>query len=83
MRYTKAKLELLKDVDLFQMFENFMRGGKSGVFGDRCIQSDNNRIKLYMDKNKIYGHSMSQHLPTGNLQIYENNSITESLVDNL
>ena len=37
--YTKAELELIKDVDLFQMFENGIRGGISGVCADRYIES--------------------------------------------
>ena len=35
IKYTKAELELNKNVDLFQMFESGIRGGLSGVFGDR------------------------------------------------
>ena len=34
LRYTGAELELIKDVDLFQMFENAIRAGISGVSGD-------------------------------------------------
>ena len=30
--------------------------------------------------NNLYGFAMLQHLPTGNFQIYENNSITESFI---
>ena len=42
LRYTGAELELFKNVDLFQLFENGMRGGVSGVFGDRYVESNNN-----------------------------------------
>ena len=42
LRYTKKESELFKNVDLFQMFESGIRGGLSGVFGDRYIASDNN-----------------------------------------
>ena len=31
--------------------------------------------------NNLYGLAMFQHLPIGNLQMYENNSITESFVN--
>ena len=81
LRYTRVELELIKNVDLFQMFENGIRGGISGVFGDRYIESDDNTKILHIDMNNLYGFAMLQHLPTGNFKIYENNSITESFVD--
>ena len=81
LKYTKLELELIKNVDLFQMFENGIRGGGiSGVFGDRFVESDNNTVILHVDMNNLYGFAMLFHLPTGNFQIYENNSITESFI---
>ena len=80
LKYTKIELELIKNVDLFQMFENGMRGGISGIFGDRYIESDNNTVILHVDMNNLYGFAMLMHLPTGNFQIYENNSITKSFI---
>ena len=81
LKYTKYELELIKNVDFFQMFENCIRGGMSGVFGDRYIKSDNNAVILHIDMNNLYGISMLQHLPTSNFQIYESNSITESFIN--
>ena len=81
LRYTKVELELIKNVDLFQMFESGIRGGISGIFGDRYIESDNNTVILHVDMNNLYGFAMLMHLPTGNFQIYENNSITESFIN--
>ena len=60
------------------MFEHGIRGGISGIFGGRYIESDNNTVILHVDMNNLYGFAMLFHLPTGNFQIYENNSITES-----
>ena len=80
LKYTKIELELIKNVDLFQMFESGIRGGISGVFGDRYIESDNNTVILHVDMNNLYGFAMLLYLPTGNFQIYENNSITESFI---
>ena len=80
-KYTKIELELIKKVDLFQMFKNGIRGGLSGVFGDRYIESDNDTVILHVDMNNLYGFAMLQHLPTGNFQIYENNLITESFIN--
>ena len=81
LKYTKIELELIKNVDLFQMFESGIRGGISGVFGDRYIESDNNTVLLHVDMNNLYGFAMLCHLPTGNFQIYENNCITESFIN--
>ena len=81
LKYTKTELELIKNVDLFQMFESGIRGGLSGVFGDRYIESDNNTVILHVDMNNLYGFAMLFHLPTGNFQIYENDSITQSFID--
>ena len=81
LKYTKIELELIKNVDLFQMFESGIRCGISGIFGDRYIQSDNNTVIEHVDMNNLYGFAMLMHLPTGNFQIYENNSITESFIN--
>ena len=81
LRYTKAELELIKNVDFFQMFENSIRGGVSGVFGDRYIESYNIIKILHIDMNNLYGFAMWQHLPIGNFQVFENNSLTESFVN--
>ena len=80
LRYTKKELELIKNVDLFQMFESGIRGGLSGVFGDRYIASDINTEIMQVDMNNLYGFAMLMHLPTGNFQFYENNSITKSFI---
>ena len=81
LKYTKIDLELIKNVDLFQMFENGIRGGISGNFGDRYIESDDNTVIEHVDMNNLYGFAMLQHLRTGNFQIYENISITESFIN--
>ena len=81
LKYSKLELELIKNVDLFQMFESGIRGGISGIFGDRYIESDNNTVILHVDMNNLYGFAMLFHLPTGNFQIYENDSITESFIN--
>ena len=81
LRYTRADMELIKNVDLFQMFESGIRGGISGVFGDRYVETDNNIKILHIDMINFYVFATLQHLPIGNFQIYENNSITESFIN--
>ena len=63
------------------MFESGIRGGLSGVFGARYIESDNNTVILHVDMNNLYGFAMLMYLPTGNFKIYENNSLTESFIN--
>ena len=63
------------------MFENGIRGGVKGIFGDLYIESNINIEILHIDKNNLYGFAMLQHLPKGNFQIYEKISITESFVN--
>ena len=65
------------------MFENGIRGGISGIFGDRYNESDNITVILHVDMKNLYGFAMLQHLPIGNFQIYENNSITESFINKI
>ena len=79
--HTKVELELIEKVDLFQMFENGIRGGINGVFGNLFSESINNIKVLHLDMNNLYGFVMLQHLPIGNFQIYEINSLTESFID--
>ena len=81
LKYTRAELELIKNVDLFQMFENGIRGGISGVFGDWYIESTNNIKILHIDMKNLYGFAMLQHLPMGSFQIFGKNSITESFLN--
>ena len=80
LRNTKAELELIRNVDLLQMFEKCIQGGVGGVFGDWYIESNKDIKILHIDMNNIYGFAMLQYLPIGNFQIYENNSITETLL---
>ena len=63
------------------MFENGIRWGVKGTFGDQYIESKNNTKILHIDMNNLYGFAMLQHLATGNFRTYENTSITESFVN--
>ena len=61
------------------MFENGIRGGYSGVLGDRYVKANNKYLEdydsskssnylLYLDANNLYGWAMSQKLPTGDFK---------------
>ena len=79
LKYTKVKLELLTDYNMYLMFEAGIRGGYSGVLGDRYVKANNKYIPnydpiekqlylLYLDCNNLYGDSMSQKLPIGDFK---------------
>ena len=83
-KYTEVKLDLLSDYDMLLMFENGIRGGYSGVLGDRYVKANNKYLEdydsskssnylLYLDANNLYGGAMSQKLPTGDFKWEEPN----------
>ena len=59
LKYTNIKLQTLQDKDMILSSENGIRGGISGVVGDRYVKSDKNKKILYGDANKLYGFAMS------------------------
>jgi hypothetical protein len=81
LRYTRARLDLLEDYDMHLMIENGIRGviaqcckryseAKNlylGKEGDTCI--------MYLDRNNLYGGSLSQYLPTGGFEWIDPNTI--------
>ena len=64
-KFTKIKLDYIKDHKLLLLLENNIRGGISGVMGDRYIKSGDKTKIIYIDANNLYGYAMSQYLPTG------------------
>ena len=65
IKYNNIKLQTLQDKDLI-----YIRGGISSVRGDRYIKSDEDKKILYMDANKLYGHSISQVLPNEEIKTW-------------
>ena len=63
LKYTDIKLQNIQGEDLILTSGNSIKGGLSSVMGDRYVVSDDNKKILYMDSNKLYGHSVSQVLP--------------------
>ena len=70
LNYTDIKLQTLQDKDMFLLLEKNIRGGKSSVMGDRYVKSDENKKIIYIDATKIYGHSMSEMLPDGQIEMW-------------
>ena len=75
LKTTKIKLELMTDIDMFQLIEKGLRGGISYI-ANRYGKANNKYMKeynekapskyiMYLDANNLYGWAMSQYLPTG------------------
>ena len=84
LKFTDVKLDTIQDVDMILFFENQKRGGVSSVLSDRHVIANNKYFKdydknlpsnylFYLDLNNLYGWSMVQNLPTGNLKWEEEN----------
>ena len=80
IKYTEINLQTLQDKDMILLLENNIRGGISSVMGDRYIKSDDNKKILYIDANNLYGHSMSQYLPYGEIK-FDNNIKLEDIIN--
>jgi len=77
--YTNVELDLLSDIDMYYMFERGIRGGFSGVLGNRYVKANNkylpdydptkpSKYLLYVDCTNLYGHSMTSPLPTSDFK---------------
>ena len=75
LKMTDIKLELMTDIDMFQLIEKGMRGGISYI-ANLYSKANNKYMKkynekapskyiMYLDANNLYGWAMSQYLPTG------------------
>ena len=68
LKLTNIKLDFIKDKHLLLLLENIIRGGISGVMGNRLFESNENKQILYIDANNLYGWAMSQYFPTGTFE---------------
>ena len=78
LKMTNIELELMTNVDMFQLIEKGMRRGVSYI-ANRYGKANNKYMEEYdgnvpskyimhLDANKLYGWAMSQYLPTGNFR---------------
>ena len=63
------------------LLENCIRGGISGVMGDRYVKSDKNKNIVYVDCTDLYGHSMSKSLPYDDINFETENVCLEEILN--
>ena len=78
LKMTNIKLELMIDVDMYQLIEKGMRGGvnyitnRNGKANNKYMKKYNEKTPsnciMYLDANNLYGWVMSHYLPTGNFR---------------
>ena len=73
LKMTGINLELITDIDMYQMVEKDLRGGISYIANRyskpnnkyMCDYDKESSFLMYLDANNLYGWAMSQPLPTG------------------
>ena len=81
LKYTNIRLQTLQDKDMILLLENGIRGGISGVMGDRYVKSDENKNILYLDADNLYGLAMSQWLPNDDIKFETENVCLEEILN--
>jgi hypothetical protein len=81
LKRSGASMELISDMDMFQLFEKGMRGGTRYI-AHRYSKANNKHMStynekkessylMYLDANNLYGWAMSQPLPYGGFKWVE------------
>ncbi len=78
LKYTKIKLDLISDPDMYLMVESGIRGGISSIMkryakaNNKYVEGyDNDKTSVhipYLDANNLYGWAMSHDLPVKNFR---------------
>ena len=62
------------------LIEKKIRGGLSSVMGDRYVEPDEIKKKLYIDANNLYGWVMSEALPYKEIKFHRNVNLENMLI---
>ena len=93
LRMSKLTLELITDVDIYNLVDTSIRGGVS-MISTRHAKANNPRLSsydpelhrqdvIYRDANNLYGHAMSQYLPTGGFRVLSDTEALALYLDSL
>ena len=93
LRMSKITLDLITDVDIYNMVDTSIRGRVS-MISTRHAKANNpslpsydpelpHRDLIYLDANNLYGHAMSQYLPTGGFRILSEEEVGKLDLDTL
>lgn len=82
MKMTHSKLELLKDIEMYEWFETGIRGGMAFV-NQHHSQRDENTSLLYLDVNNLYGWALSESLPCQDFRWITNQDQLNNIITNL
>ena len=92
LKMTKAKIELLTDIDMVLMAEKAIRGGltqvirKHGIANNKYLptyyKTETGVFLQYLDANNLYGYGMNQKLPLDDYERADVSIFTDDLVKN-
>ena len=81
LKITKFELKKISDLDKYMFFEQGMRGRVSYI-NEKYSEASRNKHILYLDRNNLYGHAVSQYLPYANFKWVKNiNKIRQKLMN--
>ena len=83
LKYTKVKLELITDIEMYTFIESGIRGGVTNVSQRYALAEKENEKILYLDCVNLYGHSMCMYLPFGSFQWVSLDIIEKFNVENV
>ena len=81
LKHTNIRLQTLQDKDMILLLESGIRGGISGVMGDRYVKSDKNKNIIYFDATNLYGFAMSKPLPYDDIKFETENVCLEEILN--
>ena len=81
LKYTNIKLQTLQDKEMILLLESGIRGGISGVMGDRYVKSDKNKNIIHFDATNLYGFAMSKPLPYDDIKFETENICLEEILN--
>ena len=81
LKYTNVRLQTLQDKEMILLIENGLRGGISGIMGDRYVKSDDNNNIVYVDAKNLCGFGMSQPLPYDEIKFETENVCLEEILN--